>query len=81
MQKETKEKVKQKYVRRVKLVARSNLYGRNLIRVINAWALGVVMYMYSAGIFLDWSDEELRATDVKRRKRMTVFEHSIRRGV
>ena len=33
-------------------MARLILYGGNLIRVINAWAIGVVGY--SAGV-LDWS--------------------------
>ena len=48
MQKEMKEKVRQAYMKRVKLVAKSKLYGGNLIKAINAWAIGVVRY--SAGI-------------------------------
>ena len=48
MQKEMKEKVRQEYMKRVKLVAKSKLYGRNLIKAIDAWAIGVVRY--SAGI-------------------------------
>ena len=53
MQKEMKEKVRKEYMKRVKLVAKSKLYGGNLIKAIKAWAIGVVRY--SAGI-LDWSD-------------------------
>ena len=62
---EMKEKVKQGCLRRVKLVARSKLYGGNFIREINAWA----MNRAHAGI-LDLSDRELiiRAT-VRRRGR------------
>ena len=70
MQKEMKEKVRQEYMKRVKLVAKSKLYGGNLIKAVNAWAIGVVRY--SAGI-LDWSDRELKAMDVKTRKRLTMF--------
>ena len=60
-----KQKVRDEYLGRVKLVAKSKLYGRNLIKAINAWAVGVVRY--SAGI-LDWSDRELKEMDVKTRK-------------
>ena len=70
MQKEMKEKVRQKYMKRVKLVTKSKLYGGNLIKAINAWAIGVVRY--SAGI-LDWSDQELKAMSAKTRKRLTMF--------
>ena len=48
MQKEMKEKVKTEYLRRVKLVAKSKLYGGHIIRAINAWAIGVGRY--SGGI-------------------------------
>ncbi len=46
------------------------MYGRNLIRVINTWAISVVRY--SAGI-LEWTDRELKAMDVKTRKKLTIF--------
>ena len=62
MRKKMKEKIKQGYLMRAKLLVRSTLCGGNLMRVINAWAIGVVRY--NAGI-LDWSDRELRAMDVK----------------
>ena len=50
-------------------MARSKLYGKNLIRdsEMNVWARGVVRY--SAGI-LDWSVQEQRVTDVNTRKRL-----------
>ena len=47
-QKEMKEKIKKEYLRRVKLVSKSMLYGGNLIKAINAWAVSVVRY--SAGV-------------------------------
>ena len=70
MVKEMKEKVRKEYLRRVKLVAKSRLYGRNLISAINALAIGVVRY--TAGV-LDWTERELKAMDVKTRKFLTMF--------
>ena len=43
-----KERVREEYLRRVRLAAKSRLYAGNLIRGINAWAISVVRY--SAGI-------------------------------
>ena len=76
--KKMKEKVKLDYLRRVKLVARLKLYSGKLIKVINAWAIGVVRY--SAGI-LDWSAQELQAMDMKMRETLAMFGRSTRRGV
>ena len=55
MNKEMKKKVKEEYLRRVKLVAKSNL-----IKGVNAWAVSVVRY--SAGV-LNWTDKELKDMD------------------
>jgi len=70
MHKEMKEKVKEEYLRRVKLVARSRLYAGNLIKGVNAWAVSVVRY--SAGV-LNWTKKELRAMDVRTRKLLPMF--------
>lgn len=67
--KEMKEKVRGEYLRRVKLVAKSKLYGGNLIKGVNAWAVAVVRY--SAGV-LDWKEKELKAMDVRTRKLLTM---------
>jgi len=53
----------------VKLLARSKLYAGNLIRGINAWAIGVVRY--SAGI-IDWTEKDLKRMDVKTRKTLSM---------
>ena len=50
----------------MKLVAKSKLYGGNLIKAINSGAIGVDGC--SAGI-LDWSDRELKAMDVKTKRK------------
>ena len=70
LNRDMKEKVRKEYLRRVKLVAKSKLYGGHLIRAVNVWAVSVVRY--SAGV-LDWSDRELREMDVRTRKLLTMF--------
>ena len=69
MNREMKEKIEKEYLRRVKLLARSKLYAGNLIRGINAWAIGVVRY--SAGI-LDWTEGDLKRMDIKTRKTLSM---------
>ena len=64
-----KGRVRDEYYRRVKALAKSKLYAKNMVDGINAWAIGVVRY--SAGI-LDWSAGELQAMDVKTRKILTM---------
>ena len=70
MNREMKKKVKEEYLRRVKLVAKSRLYAGNLIKGINAWAVSVVRY--SAGV-LNWTKKELKGMDVRTRKLLTMF--------
>lgn len=62
---EMKGKIRGEYLRRVKALAKSKLYAGNLLRGVNAWAIGVVRY--SAGI-VEWSDRELKELDTKTRK-------------
>ena len=50
-----KDKITTEYVRKVKKLCRSKLYGRNMVRGINAWTGSVLRY--SAGI-VDWTIEE-----------------------
>ena len=69
MSKEMKEIVRCEYIRRVKAVARSKLYSKNLFRAINVWAVCVVRY--SAGV-IDWREKELKDMDVKTRKILTM---------
>ena len=74
---EMKEKVRVEYLRRVKLLAKSELYAGNMVKGINAWAIGVVRY--SAGI-LDWTKEDLKQMDVKTRKILTFCGAFHKRG-
>lgn len=74
---EMKEIIKNEYLRRVKLLARSKLYARNLFPAINAWAVSVVRY--TAGV-LDWRQKELKDMDVKTRKILTMFNTFHKKG-
>ena len=64
-----KDKIRKEYLRRVKKVARSKLNGRNLIQVINTWAVSLVRY---AGGMLEWRKQELRDLDRRTRKLLTM---------
>jgi len=77
MNKEMKGKISKEYMRRVKLLGKSELYAGNLVKGINAWAIGVVRY--SAGI-LDWTQGELRQLDVQTRKTLTICGAFHKRG-
>ena len=50
--KEMKEKIGNEYISRVKAVAKSFLYSKNLFTAINVWGVSIVKY--SAGI-VDWT--------------------------
>lgn len=66
---EMKELIRGEYTRRVKAVAKSKLYSKNLFTALNSWAVSIVRY--SAGI-LDWTVQELKSLDIKTRKILTM---------
>ena len=66
---EIKEKVKSKCIRRVKKLLRSHLNGENVTTVMKARAVGIIRY--EAGV-LDWTEEELKSIDIRTRKLMTM---------
>ena len=53
---EMKEKVKESYFKRLKLLLRAALNGKNLFLAINSWAVAVISYGASV---LDWTKEEI----------------------
>ena len=57
------------YKRRIKLVLKSKLNGKNKILAINAWAVAVLRYSFGV---LDWKKEELTAMDRMTRKVMAI---------
>ena len=68
-EKEMKEKFSREYLRRLRLILRSKLNGRNKIMAVNTWVASVMRY--GAGI-LKWNTDELKSLDRRTRKFMTM---------
>ena len=68
-EKEMKEKFSREYLRRLRLILRSKLNGRNKIMAVNTWVASVMRY--GAGI-LKWNTDELKSLDRRTRKFMTI---------
>ena len=68
-EKEMKEKFSKEYLRRLRLILRSKLNGRNKIMAVNTWVASVMRY--GAGI-LRWNTDELKSLDRTNRKFMTM---------
>ena len=56
-----------KYLRRARKLLVTKLYGRNLIKGINTWAVTLVRY---PGRFLKWTKEEPKQMDQRRKLKM-----------
>ena len=67
---EMKKIVITEYKRRLRLVLRSKLNGKNKIKAINTWA--VALLRYGAGI-INWKVEELKSLDRTTRKTLTMY--------
>ena len=64
-----KSNVQTEYKRRLKLILKSKLTGKNKISAINTYAVPVIRY--TAGI-VNWTKEELHHLDTKTRKQLTM---------
>ena len=64
-----KEKIRKEYYRRVRLIVRSELNGRNKIEAINSLAIPTVQYSFG---IIDWKYSELKKLDSKTRKILTM---------
>ncbi len=69
-EKEMKEKTIREYKRRLRLIPKTKLNGKNKITAINTWA--VAIFRYGAGI-IDWKDSELKSIDRTTRKNLTMY--------
>ena len=65
-----KMKFRKEYLRRLRLVLKSKLNGRNKFQAINTWA--VALLRYGASI-IKWNKEELQNMDRKSRKLLTLY--------
>ena len=64
-----KEKVKTKYLRKVRKVLETKLNGGNIIKGKNTWAVSLLRY---SAAFIDWNCTELTQLDRRNRKLMTM---------
>ena len=67
---EIKIKVTAEYKRRLRLILKSKLNGKNKIQAINTWA--VALLRYGAGI-INWKVDELKKVDKTTRKTLTMY--------
>ena len=65
-----KVKTTKEYKRRLRLILKSKLNGRNKITAMNTWA--VAIFRYGAGI-LEWKGCELKSLERTTRKTMTMY--------
>ena len=70
MEVEMKIKFRKENLRRLRLVLKLKLNGRNKFQAINTWA--VALLRYGAGI-IKWNKEELQNLDRKSRKLLTLY--------
>ena len=66
-QMQMKDKIQKEYLRRTRKLLETKLFGRNLIKGINTWAVPLVRY---SGPFLKWTRDE--QMDQRTRKLMTM---------
>ena len=63
-------KVAAEYKRRLRLILKSKLNGKNKIEAINTWA--VALLRYGTGI-INWKVDELKKMDRKTKKTLTIY--------
>ena len=68
-EKEMKEKFSREYLRRLRLILRSKLNGRNKIMAVNTWAASVMRY---GARILKWNTDELKNLDRRNRNFMAM---------
>ena len=64
-----KDKIRKEYLRRTRKLLERKLSSKNLIKGINTWAAPLIRY---SGPFLKWTRDELKQTDQRTRKLMTM---------
>ena len=64
-----KEKIRKEYYRKVRLILRTELNGRNKMEAINSLAVPVVQYSFG---IIDWKISEIKKIDTKTRKLLNM---------
>ena len=63
-----KDKLKKEYIRRIRLVLKSQLNSKNKINAINSLAIPILLYSFP---IINWTMGEIKAIDIKTRKLLT----------
>ena len=58
---EMRRKVKEVYLKRIKVLMKTHLNGKNLFQALSTWAISVIRYSLA---FLDWAKEETKGLDL-----------------
>ena len=66
---EMKQEFRAEYMRRLKLIMKSKLHGRNKIKANHTWAISLLRY---GADIIEWTKEDLQKMDRKTRKVMTI---------
>ena len=69
-EKEMKDLFSKEYKRRLKLVLKSKLSGKNKIMAANTWAVAILRYSASV---VEWKTDDLKVLDRMTRKMMTLY--------
>ena len=64
---EMKRKIKEVYQKRITLLMKTHLNGKNLFLALNTWAISVIRY---SSAFLDWTKEETKELNRWTRKQL-----------
>ena len=64
---EMKRKIKEVYQKRITLLMKTHLNGKNLFLALNTWAISVMRY---SSAFLDWTKEETKGLNRWTRKQL-----------
>ena len=57
---EIEKKVKEVYQKRITVLMKTHLNGKNLFLALNTWTISVIRY---SAVFLDWTQEETKELD------------------
>ena len=66
---EIEKKVKEVYQKRITVLMKTHLNGKNLFLALNTWTISVIRY---SAVFLDWTQEETKKLDRQTKKQLVA---------
>ena len=68
--KEVRDKATSEYRKRIRLILKSQLSGKNIVTAINTFAVPVIRY---TAAMVSWRNEDIRSLDIGTRKLLTIY--------